>query len=607
MDTTMVEVNGRCNLGCAFCELKDRPALSGERLEALIAQLERDREAGAHRLRIGGGEPTLEPELVTLVRAAKEMGYEEILLETNGTVASLSQVAENLADAGVTDVLWAIPARAPEESDRITGLKGSHEAALKGAKALADAGVRVIARTPLSRGALRDLPEMASWLAEEVPGVCGWWLRPLKRSPRSGFSPDEMPRMEELGEAIVKAAKASRLAGLSLEVDDEVGLPLCLVREASDALSGLRRHPHRDRRETHFKSAACEGCAVSSDCPGQPKAYEALYGPYEVRPFKRAPRALIARKSRPEQLVIYDNTVESGDTLMGPQVTIRVVMPCNQDCTFCFVDRTSPSLSDQAICDAIDAAAEAGASRVSFSGGEPTLHRRLPSFVSRATRAGISEVELQTNALKLGDEALCDALVDAGLNQAVVSLHAADPERYLRITGAGTPIEVMSGVRNLLDRGVRVELNVVQNADNLDHLSEIVDAVAERIAEVEILFSVTFIVDGLPRAWGDVAVRYSDAVLHLARAMKRARERGVTYRLTGRCGTPPCSWRGRLSELQRFGLLEIAEEPEPSHTYVSGCEGCAARQHCYGVNTSYLRHFGEGEFQGLSPEEWAER
>jgi len=397
------------------------------------------------------------------------------------------------------------------------------------------------------------------------------------------------------------------MRGLSLEIDDEVGLPLCMVREASDALAGLRRHPHRDRRDSHFKTEACEGCAASSDCPGQPRAYADLYGPYKVRPFKKPPRALIARKSRPEQLVIYDNTVEQGDTLMGPQVTIRVVMPCNQDCTFCFVDRTSPSLSDQLIKSAIDEAAAKNASRISFSGGEPTLHRRLPEFVQRASSAGIREIELQTNALRLGDSERCDALVHSGLNQAVVSLHAVDPERYLKITGAGTPTQVIAGVRNLLDRGVRVELNVVQNADNLDHLSDIVSAVARFIPEVEVLFSVTFIVDGLPRAWGQVAVRYEDAVPHLAQAMQVARDNHVEYRLTGRCGTPPCSWRGRLEELQRFGLLEIAEEAEASHTYVAGCKGCAARQHCYGVNTSYLRQFGEAEFKALTPGEWAER
>jgi molybdenum cofactor biosynthesis enzyme MoaA len=607
MDTTMVEVNGRCNLGCAFCELKDRPALDGPRLEALVEQLRGDREAGAHRLRIGGGEPTLEANLPALVSAARDLGYETIILETNGTVASLAKVAPDLANAGVTDVLWALPSADPGRMDALTGLPGSHAAALAGARALAGAGVRIIARTPLSTTALAELTEIAEWLHAEVPGLCGWWLRPLKRSPRSNFDVGHMPSLEDMSQGIVAAAKKARTLGLPLEIDDELGLPLCLLREASDALAGLRRHPHRDRRDSHFKSDPCSGCAASSDCPGQPKSYDALHGPWEVTPFRRAPRALIARKSRPEQQVIYDHTVEQGDTLMGPQVTIRVVMPCNQDCSFCFVDRTSPSLSDAAIEAAIDAAAEAGASRISLSGGEPTLHRRLAQFVGRAKDAGVAEVELQTNALLLGDAGRCDEIVSAGLNQAVVSLHAVDPTRYLKITGAGTPTEVIAGVRNLLDRGVRVELNVVQNADNLDHLADIVAVVAAQIPEVEVLFSVTFIVDGLPRAWGEVAVRYVDAVPHLADAMQAAREGGVTYRLTGRCGTPPCSWRGRLEELERFGLLEIAEEPEASHTYVSTCQGCAARAHCYGINTSYLRQFGEDEFRALTLDEWQVR
>ncbi len=64
-------------------------------------------------------------------------------------------------------------------------------------------------------------------------------------------------------------------------------------------------------------------------------------------------------------------------------------------------------------------------------------------------------------------------LVASGLTQAVVSLHAVDPERYIAITGAGTPEEVIQGVRNLLNRGVRVELNVVQNHDNVDHLADV--------------------------------------------------------------------------------------------------------------------------------------
>ena len=602
----MVEVNGRCNAGCRFCELSKRPPLDEARLEELKARLRADREAGAHRLRLSGGEPMLERNLTPLVAFASELGYETILLETNGSVASLGDYAARLVQAGVTDVLWAVNAPHAARNEEAFRMPGAHESSIAGARALMAAGARLIARTPMTAASLEWLADMPAWLRQELPDVAEWWLRPLVRDEGAQFSAALLPPLAEMAEVMGRVARRARLVSLPLQVDDEGGLPLCAFKGVSDALGGLRRHPHRDRRATHTKADACSGCAASSDCPGQPLSYAAEHGPFEVKPFSRVPMALIARKSRPEKYVIYDHTREVGDHLRGAQVTIRVIMPCNQDCTFCFVDRSRPGLGDDEIFAAIDKAAADGASRISFSGGEPTLHRRLAEFVARAKEHAIDEIELQSNALTLGDPALTDRLVEAGVNQAVVSLHAVDPVRYLAITGAGTPDEVIAGVRNLLDRGVRVELNVVHNHDNLDHLADVVDVVAARIPEAEVLFSVTYIVDGLPRDWAHVAVRYSDAVPHLVTAMRRARDAGLAHRLTGRCGTPPCTWRGHLDALFSFKLLEMAsDEPEPGHAWVDACEGCSARSHCYGVNQAYLARFGGDEFQALDAETWA--
>ena len=84
-------------------------------------------------------------------------------------------------------------------------------------------------------------------------------------------------------------------------------------------------------------------------------------------------------------------------------------------------------------------------------------------------------------------------------------------------------------MRNLLDAGVRVQLNVVHNRDNLDHLREIVESVAERIPEVQLLFSVTYIVTGVIRDWEAVSVRYTEAVPHLVAGI----------RLKARASKPP--------------------------------------------------------------------
>ena len=602
----MVRLNGVCNAGCGFCELDGRRRLDAAGLRRTLDGLRTDAARGAHRLRISGGEPTLDPQLLAVVRAAAELGYDDIVLETNCTiVGARPDLASRLVDAGVTDAFWSVYAADPVASDAIYRLPGAHDASVSGARALAAAGARITARTPLPAPLLAGLAEVPAWLREIVPDCVGWRLRPLVRSDRSQLDEAWLPTLEDAARAARLAERAAREQGLPVVVEDDLGLPLCLLRDAPRLMRGLERHPTRDRSATHVRQEGCERCAVAGQCAGQPRAYVAAHGAFEVTPFERVPVALVARASRPETYVIYDRTSEHGAVLRGPQVTIRVVMPCNQDCTFCFVDRTSRSLTDDEVFLAIEEAAAAGASRVSFSGGEPTLHRRLPEFVARASALGIGEREIQTNALRLEQPPLVDELVAAGLTQAVVSLHAVDPERYTRITGAGRPEQVLAGVANLLARGVRVELNVVHNADNLDHLADVVAVVADRAPAARVLFSVTYIVDGLPRAWDEVAVRYADAVPELVRAMRLARERELDYRMTGRCGTPPCAWRDHLKDFFGFALAEVGgQRPERGHRYVEACAGCVAREHCYGINEAYLARFGEAEFRPVPPEAW---
>ncbi|MEC9072626.1 MAG: radical SAM protein, partial [Myxococcota bacterium] len=420
----MVRVNGVCNATCAFCELSGRRGLEGADLSQVYDQLQRDRDGGATRLRVSGGEPLMEAGLWPVLERAQELGFDEVILETNGTLARQEGVATALSRLGVTRALWSVYSPESDISDGIYGAPGMHAASIEGARALMSAGIQVLARTPLSSELLGTLAQVPAWLSRALPGVAGWRLRPLMRSERSRYEETLLPSLKDLADGIRAAHFASRAEGLPVEIEDELGLPLCLFAGDNQSLRSLQRHPNRSRARTHTKAEDCINCVAGGQCPGQPLSYAQVHGPWDVAPFDRIPQALVARSSRPETYVIYDRTQQEGDQLTGAQVTIRVVMPCNQDCTFCFVDRTSPGLGDDAIFAAIDEAADKGASRVSFSGGEPTLHRRLPEFVQRATDKGLHEREIQTNALRLTDPSLCDDLVAAGLTQAVVSLHA---------------------------------------------------------------------------------------------------------------------------------------------------------------------------------------
>jgi len=102
-----ISVTDRCNFRCRYCMpaeglpwLPKADILSYEEIAEIVAQLA---PLGLRRLRITGGEPTIRPQLVTLVRMLHRIpGIEDIALSTNG-VRMLDQAAD-LAAAGLSRV-----------------------------------------------------------------------------------------------------------------------------------------------------------------------------------------------------------------------------------------------------------------------------------------------------------------------------------------------------------------------------------------------------------------------------------------------------------------------------------------------------------------------
>ncbi|MDR3038250.1 MAG: radical SAM protein, partial [Candidatus Adiutrix sp.] len=66
--------------------------------------------------------------------------------------------------------------------------------------------------------------------------------------------------------------------------------------------------------------------------------------------------------------------------------------------------------------------------------GEPLLHPEIARLTARAARAGIMDIRLGTNGLKLTDD-LAGALVDSGLTRLEISVDAARPETYRLVRG----------------------------------------------------------------------------------------------------------------------------------------------------------------------------
>ncbi|HEV7993497.1 MAG TPA: GTP 3',8-cyclase MoaA [Gemmatimonadaceae bacterium] len=112
-----ISVTDRCNFRCSYCMpleglpwLPKTDILSYEEIREIVTQLA---PLGLRRLRITGGEPTIRPQLATLVRFLREVpAVEDIALSTNGV--RLPELARELADAGLDRVNMSADSLRPE-------------------------------------------------------------------------------------------------------------------------------------------------------------------------------------------------------------------------------------------------------------------------------------------------------------------------------------------------------------------------------------------------------------------------------------------------------------------------------------------------------------
>jgi len=102
-----ISITDRCNFRCQYCMpveglpwLPKQDILRYEEITEIVRQLA---PLGLKRLRLTGGEPTIRPELASLVRQLKAIeGIEDIALSTNGV--KLPQMSAELAAAGLDRV-----------------------------------------------------------------------------------------------------------------------------------------------------------------------------------------------------------------------------------------------------------------------------------------------------------------------------------------------------------------------------------------------------------------------------------------------------------------------------------------------------------------------
>lgn len=140
-----IRVGFRCNARCGFCyyqDLLDNPVEKEPTTEQIARQLKALRSMGATEIEFTGGEPTIRPDLPELIADARNLGFVNISIITNGLRLSKRQYADKLVAAGANDFLFSIHGHTAVIHDQHTSLPGSFAKILEAVTNVQAAGAR---------------------------------------------------------------------------------------------------------------------------------------------------------------------------------------------------------------------------------------------------------------------------------------------------------------------------------------------------------------------------------------------------------------------------------------------------------------------------------
>lgn len=162
----------RCNLSCIHCyQDSEAAALEGElNLDEKLDLVDQMGRAHMPMLALSGGEPTISPDLLPILRRAKTWGM-HTTIATNGTTMTADRAAR-LADAGLRYVEISLDSIDPARHDEFRGHPGMWEKAVAGARnVVATEGLRLGIAMCVHQGNIDEVPDMIA-LAEDLGAGC---------------------------------------------------------------------------------------------------------------------------------------------------------------------------------------------------------------------------------------------------------------------------------------------------------------------------------------------------------------------------------------------------------------------------------------------------
>lgn len=280
-----------CNLACDYCTITGEMRARALSTAAVVRAMREARALGYDEVALTGGEPTIRPDLVGLVRTARALGFARVKVQTNGLLLAHPPNLARLLEAGVTLVHVSIHTHVERAYEALVRRDGTYAAMARALDALVASPIELTVDLILKSDTWRRLPEALSWLDARGVRQVDLWYVSLTDGNRENVG--SLPRMTEVVPAMREAFALGRARGVRVR---SLHVPRCLLGAAEDVAHA--HDPGRDRvmvltPDDRFELsaskltpqvhvAACEGCEHRAICPGVRPDYLEVYGDDEI-------------------------------------------------------------------------------------------------------------------------------------------------------------------------------------------------------------------------------------------------------------------------------------------------------------------------------------
>ncbi len=155
-----------CNNNCIMCTTKPKEKNYKDRTtQEILDDLQKGIKQGFRRVEFTGGEPTIRKDILDLIKSAKDLGYKDIALSTNGRMLSYNDFAEELIKNGVRRINFSLYGHNAKIHNAVTRTPNAFEQTIQGIKNIQKfPEVIIIVNTVISKLNYSHLTDMGKFI-----------------------------------------------------------------------------------------------------------------------------------------------------------------------------------------------------------------------------------------------------------------------------------------------------------------------------------------------------------------------------------------------------------------------------------------------------------